>query len=131
MFDGEQAVRGYFAASRIPFPDQANEIIAIGADGDSVLVEFWLTGTHLGPLRTPKGEIAPTGKTFRVRIMASFEFAPGTASIICERPYYDRRAVVTALGIGWRSEQRTSATLIQHMSCWRAVASSTQALQFA
>ena len=65
-----------------------------------MLVEFWLTGTHLGPLRTPKGEIAPTGKTFRVRIMASFEFAPGTASIICERPYCDRRAVVTALGIG-------------------------------
>ena len=100
VFDGEAAVRGYFAASRIPFPDQANEIIAIGADGNSVLVEFWLTGTHLGPLRTPKSEIAPTGKAFRVRMMASFEFAPGTASIICERPYYDRRAVVTALGLG-------------------------------
>ena len=27
VFDGEAAVRGYFAASRIPFPDQANEII--------------------------------------------------------------------------------------------------------
>ena len=64
VFDGEAAVRGYFAASRIPFPDQANEIIAIGAEGDTVLVEFWLTGTHLGPLRTPKGEIAPTGKAF-------------------------------------------------------------------
>ncbi len=62
VFDGEDAVRGYFAASRTPFPDQANEIIAIGAGGDTVLVEFWLTGTHLGPLRTPKGEIAPTGK---------------------------------------------------------------------
>ena len=62
VFDGEEAVRGYFAASRIPFPDQANEIIAIAADGDTVLVEFWLTGTHLGPLRTPKGEIAPTGR---------------------------------------------------------------------
>jgi len=86
--------------SRIPFPDQANEIIAIGASGDSVLVEFWLTGTHLGPLRTPTGEIAPMGKAFRVRMMASFEFAPGTASIICERPYFDRRAVVTALGLG-------------------------------
>jgi len=24
VFDGEEAVRGYFAASRIPFPDQAN-----------------------------------------------------------------------------------------------------------
>jgi hypothetical protein len=32
-----RAVRGYFAASRIPFPDQADEIIAIGASGDSVL----------------------------------------------------------------------------------------------
>ena len=67
VFDGEEAVRGYFAASRVPFPDQANEIIAISAGGDSVLVEFWLTGTHLGPLRTPKGEIAPSGKSFRVR----------------------------------------------------------------
>jgi hypothetical protein len=68
--------------------------------GDPVLAASWLTGTHLRPLWTPKGETAPTGKTFRVRIMASFEFAPGTANIICERPYCDRRAVVTALGIG-------------------------------
>jgi hypothetical protein len=33
-------------------------------------------------------------------MMASFEFAPGTASIICERSYFDRRAVVTALSLG-------------------------------
>ncbi len=64
-----------------------------------MLVEFWLMGTHLGPLRTPKGEIAPTRKTFRVRMMASFEFAPNSAKIICERPYFDRRAVITALGL--------------------------------
>ena len=51
VFDGEAAVRGYFAASRTPFPDQGNEIIAIAHGGDTVLVEFWLTGTHLGPLR--------------------------------------------------------------------------------
>ena len=64
-----------------------------------MLVEFWLTGTHLGPLRTPKGEIAPTGRAFRVRMMASFEFAAGSDKIVCERPFYDRRAVVTALGL--------------------------------
>ena len=100
VFDGEESVRGYFTASRTPFPDQANEIIAIAAAGDTVLVEFWLTGTHLGPLRTPKGEIGPTGKSFRARMMASFEFAPDSAGIICERPYFDRRAVITALGLG-------------------------------
>jgi hypothetical protein len=62
VFDGEAAVRGYFAASRTPFPDQGNEIIAIGVGGDTVLVEFWLTGTHLGPLRLGGREIAPTGR---------------------------------------------------------------------
>ena len=34
VFDGEAAVRGYFAASRTPFPDQGNEIIAVGASGE-------------------------------------------------------------------------------------------------
>ena len=64
VFDGEAAVRGYFAASRIPFPDQANEIIAIAADGDSVLVEFWLTGTHLGPLRRRRVRSPPRAARF-------------------------------------------------------------------
>jgi ketosteroid isomerase-like protein len=99
VFDGEAAVRGYFAASRTPFPDQGNEIIALAHDGDTVLVEFWLTGTHLGPLRTSKGVIEPTGKTFRVRMAASFEFAPGSDKIVCERPFFDPGAVGRALGV--------------------------------
>jgi ketosteroid isomerase-like protein len=99
VFDGEEAVRGYFAASRTPFPDQGNEIIAIAHTGDTVLVEFWLTGTHLGPLRTAKGVVEPTGKSFRVRMAAGFEFAPGSDRIICERPYFDGGAVGRALGL--------------------------------
>ncbi|HRO02902.1 MAG TPA: nuclear transport factor 2 family protein [Terricaulis sp.] len=99
VFDGEDAVRAYFAASRVPFPDQANEIIAIAHAGDTVLVEFWLTGTHSGPLRHNGRTIAPTGKSFRVRMAASFEFAPGGEKIICERPYFDQGMVVRALGI--------------------------------
>jgi len=99
VFDGEEAVRAYFAASRTPFPDQGNEIIAIAGSGDSVLVEFWLTGTHLGPLRLPGGVVEPTGKTFKVRMAATFEFAPGSDKIICERPYFDQGAVVRALGL--------------------------------
>ncbi|MFI4933305.1 MAG: ester cyclase [Caulobacterales bacterium] len=99
VFDGEEAVRGYFTASRTPFPDQGNEIIAIAACGDSVLVEFWLTGTHLGPIRRGSETIAPTGRAFRVRMMASFEFAPGTDKILCERPYFDQGAVLRALDL--------------------------------
>ncbi|WP_304186307.1 ester cyclase [Phenylobacterium aquaticum] len=99
VFDGEEAVRGYFAASRTPFPDQGNEIIAIAAAGDTVLVEFWLTGSHLGPLRLPGRTVEATGKSFKVRMAASFEFGPGSDKIVCERPYFDQGAVVRALGI--------------------------------
>ena len=97
VFDGEAAVRRYFDASRTPFPDQGNEIIAIAAAADTVLVEFWLTGTHLGPLRVGEREIAPTGRRFRVRMAAAFEFAPGSDKILCERPYFDQGAVLRAL----------------------------------
>ena len=101
IFDGEAAVRSYFATSREPFLDQANEVIAIAADEgtNTVLVEFWLTGTHLGPLKLGVRTIAPTGKTFRIRMAASFEFAPGGDKIVCERPYYDQSAVMKALGL--------------------------------
>jgi hypothetical protein len=45
--------------------------------------EFWLMGTHLWPLRTPK---ARPRRPARPRPHPGFEFAPDTASIICERP---------------------------------------------
>ncbi len=99
VFDGEAQVRSYFAASRTPFPDQANEIIAMAHDGDTVLVEFWLTGTHLGPLRLKGRVVEATGKAFRVRMAATFEFPPGGERIICERPFFDQGAVTRALGL--------------------------------
>jgi hypothetical protein len=101
VFDGEMAVRGYFLASRTPFPDQANEIISLAIDSptNTVLVEFWLTGTHLGPLRLPGRTVEPTGRAFRVRMAASFQFVPHSDKIVCERPYYDQQAVLRALDL--------------------------------
>jgi SnoaL-like domain len=99
VFDGEAAVRSCFAASRTPFPDQGNEIIAIAQADDTVLVEFWLTGTHLGPLRVGDKIVPPTGKTFKVRMAATFEFGPGSDKIGCERPCFDQGMVLRATGL--------------------------------
>jgi len=99
VFDGEEAVRSYFAASRKPFPDQGNEIIAIAHADETVLVEFWLTGTHLGPLRVGDKIVPPTGKAFKVRMAAAFEFGPGSDKIVCERPYFDQGMVLRAIGL--------------------------------
>ena len=99
VFDGEEAVRAYFAASRTPFPDQGNEIISIAHSEETVLVEFWLTGTHLGPLKVGKQTIEPTGRPFKVRMAATFEFKPGSDKIVCERPYFDQGMVLRAIGL--------------------------------
>ena len=99
VFDGEEEVRGYFESSRTPFPDLANEIIAIAADQDTVLVEFWLSGTHLGPLQAEGRVYEATGRRFRIRMAASFEFAPGSDRIVCERPYSAADAKLRALGL--------------------------------
>ncbi len=96
VFDGEVAVRAHFAGSRTPFPHQGNEMIAIAADGDTVLVEFWLTRTHTGPLKVGDRVIAPTRRSFRVPIAASLEFKLGTDRIVCEHPYFDQGAVLKA-----------------------------------
>jgi SnoaL-like domain len=97
VFDGPEAVMAYFQASRRSFPDQANEPIALRPMEDGVLAEFWLTGTHLGPLPTPQGELAATGKKIRVRMAALFEFEPGGTGIVCERVYFDSATVLGQL----------------------------------
>lgn len=100
VFDGAEAVMGYFTRSRTPFPDQRNELIALHSSEDAVTVEFWLMGTHLGPLRVRGETVAPTGRTFRLRMAAVFEFAPGRDRIVCERPYFDQAALLAQLGFG-------------------------------
>lgn len=101
VYDGEEQVRAYFQSSRQAFPDQANEIISIAADDerDTVLVEFFLLGTHLGEFKVREKTYPPTGRSFRVRLAATFLFGPGSAKIICERPYSSPDLKLIALGL--------------------------------
>ena len=93
VFDGRDEVLGYYHSSREAFPDQRNEIHALHHADDAVVVEFALLGTHAGEFLG----IAPTGKTFRVRMAAVFEFAGDR--IVCERVYFDAGTLVRQLGI--------------------------------
>jgi ketosteroid isomerase-like protein len=44
------------------FPDMHRELYRFFTVGEVVIVELALQGTHRGPLRTPMGVLAPTGK---------------------------------------------------------------------
>ena len=91
VFDGSEEVQRYFRESRAAFPDQRNELIALHHADDAVVSEFWLLGTHKGPLMG----IEPTGKEFRCRVVALFLFE-GTR-LVCERVYFDAATILRQL----------------------------------
>ena len=110
VYDGEAAVRGYFAESRGAFPDQRNELVALHHADDAVIVEFDLLGTHLGPLRA----LPPTGRAFRCRMCAHFVFEGD--ELVCERVYFDQLTVMRQLGLAHESASLAGrvSTLVSH-----------------
>ena len=91
VHDGYDTVRQYYAETRAAFPDQRHEIIQLRHTEDAVIVEFWLLGTHRGPL---KG-LPPTGNAFRCRMIALFIFEGDR--LVCERVYFDTLTMLRQL----------------------------------
>ena len=91
VHDGKDAVMEYFRSSRAAFPDQRNELIALHHADDAVISEFWLLGTHKGPLQG----LDPTGKEFRCRMTAFFVFEG--EDLVCERVYFDTATILRQL----------------------------------
>jgi steroid delta-isomerase-like uncharacterized protein len=88
VYDGDAAVRGYYDYTRAAFPDQRHEVISVRHSDDAVIIEFYVLGTHLGPL----GAIPPTGGTFKVRSTAFFVFDGDV--LVTERIYFDQLTVL-------------------------------------
>ena len=92
VYDGEEEVRAYFAATRTTFPDQRNELIALHHADDAVIVEFDLLGTQQGELMG----FPPSGKAFRCRMLALYLFED--EGLVCERVYFDALTILGQLG---------------------------------
>jgi steroid delta-isomerase-like uncharacterized protein len=93
VYDGPEEVASYFEMTRSAFPDQRNENATLRVADDAVIVEFDLLGTHSGELRG----LPPTGRSFRCRVCAIFEFPPGSDRIVCERVYFDTATIARQL----------------------------------
>lgn len=115
VHDGEHAVRGYYHDTRLAFPDQRHEMIALRHSDDAVITEFYLLGTHLGPL----GPVPPTGGTFRVRMTAYFVFDENE-ELVTERIYFDQLTLVRQLLSGL--DLRSPRGLLQLLRCLRGFA---------
>ncbi|MGE0299038.1 ester cyclase [Pseudonocardia sp.] len=61
--EGAAAVLEALAAWRAAFPDAEGEVVRVLTNGDTAALEIVWHGTHTGPLVTPAGTVAPTGRT--------------------------------------------------------------------
>jgi steroid delta-isomerase-like uncharacterized protein len=95
VYDGDAAVRGYYHYTRVAFPDQRHEMIALRHSDDAVITEFFLLGTHRGPL----GPVPATGSEFKVRMTAYFVFNEHE-QLVCERIYFDQLTMLRQLVAG-------------------------------
>ena len=94
VFDGDDEVMGYYRTTRTAFPDQRHDNVVCHVADDAVIVEFDLLGTNLGEFYG----MPPTGKSFRVPIIAVFRFDEDR--IVNERIYFDSASLVTQIGRG-------------------------------
>ncbi len=92
VFDGDDEVMGYYRTTRTAFPDQRHDNARFHVADDTVIVEFDLLGTNLGEFYG----LPPTGKEFRVPIIAVFFFED--ERIVNERIYFDSASLVQQIG---------------------------------
>jgi steroid delta-isomerase-like uncharacterized protein len=92
VFDGTDEVLGYYRDTRAAFPDQRHEHVRFHEAEDTTVAEFDLLGTNLGPFYG----LPPTGRTFRVPVIAVFFFEGDR--IVNERVYFDAASLVTQIG---------------------------------
>jgi steroid delta-isomerase-like uncharacterized protein len=80
------------------FPDSVGTYRATHvADDGTVVLEVTWSGTHRGPLQTPDGPIAPTGKRIEIPACMVVEVAGGKAK--AQRHYFDMVTLLRQLGI--------------------------------
>ncbi len=94
VYDGDDEVMNYYRTTRTAFPDQRHDNSRFHVTDDSVIVEFDLLGTNLGEFYG----LPPTGKAFRVPVIAVFRFAGDR--VVNERIYFDSASLVTQIGRG-------------------------------
>ncbi len=71
-FRGREEFLQFMQLFHTAFPDIAITHTNLVVEGDQVAVEFIWNGTHTGPLMSPGGAIAPTGKRVERSPVAEF-----------------------------------------------------------
>jgi ketosteroid isomerase-like protein len=96
-FHGPEGLLQWFQGFLTAGPDARTEILTTIVAGDWVATEHIGRFTHTGPLLTPGGEIAPTGRKVELQIAEIYQLREGNLSLL--RAYYDAATMMRQLGL--------------------------------
>jgi ketosteroid isomerase-like protein len=96
-FHGPEGARQNAEGWLTAFPNAKVELLNLVAFGDWAVAECVGRGTHSGPMHTPMGEVAPTGKEMEIHFCSLIKVQNG--KIVEERDYYDAMTIVSQLGL--------------------------------
>lgn len=91
VFEGADQVRQYHETTFATFPDLSFEMIEVHHSERSMVVELWMSGSHLGS----RTDFPATGRRFRCRVGAVFQFQE--AALMGARYYYDTGTIARQL----------------------------------
>lgn len=96
-YKGKAQILASFKVWNAAFPQANAQVTNQVAEGDQVVSEVIYRGTHRGPLASPMGTIAPTGKPIELRVAIVSAFRDGL--IQRERAYFDLAGLMLQLGV--------------------------------
>jgi len=94
---GKTACAQFFAGWFGAFPDAHVEVHALHIAGDVAVEEGTFTGTHHGVLRSPAGDIPPTGRPVAVDYVHVLHYRDGKH--VSFNLSYDRLQMIEQLGV--------------------------------
>ena len=94
---GRDEVLGFLSVFHEAFPNGRLEVKQLLADGPAAAAEGRFVGTHDGVLRTPNGDVAPTGKAVEFRWAAVYE--TNGEELKSEHLFFDQMELLGQLGL--------------------------------
>jgi ketosteroid isomerase-like protein len=96
-YEGPEGARRNAEGWLTPFADVNVEVTNVVSSGDWAVAECVGRGTHSGPMQTPMGEVAPTGKQIELHFCSLVKVRDG--KMVEGRDYYDAMTIASQLGL--------------------------------
>jgi predicted ester cyclase len=94
---GKEGARQYHLMWTTAFPGSSIEVTNLFCTEDQAAAEFIGRGVQAGPLRGPRGDIAPTGRKIELRFCELHRVSNG--KIISTHTYYNELDLMRQLGL--------------------------------